>query len=160
MTKLIMILSLIVNVSLFATESISPQQKIEKIYNDLYSIDYRILSKDDFATYNQALNDLRDMSVMSFCPVNISRSVVVTLSYLVENPWRGCASGITPAVINKKIKTFEEDSLRECYSQGYLSCVVKESARLKGTYEKGYAETKGCYLTYDIVFTATGYIQE
>ena len=132
--------------------ALTVNEELSEVYNQLYAIDYRKLTIEDFSVYTESLNKIRDLSKANLCgPANSSTTKIIvfeeTLTYTTT--WTNCGSLDITDVTLKKI---ESNGVRSCYKDGFTECTVKEKARLvSSTNNSPNTQSATCTILYDTV---------
>ena len=110
-------------------EAVTVNEQLTKVYNDLYNLDYRKLSIEDFTVYSESLNTLRDLSKAPFCstPSNTSKVIVFEDSTVYNTAWASCGK---VNITESTLENVEATAIRFCYKEGYTDCTIKEHARI------------------------------
>lgn len=151
------------SLSLFAqeqpSEEMGPLEKIDKIYDDFYGIDYRKLEIEDFRAYSNALNELKalkgEIEELISIPSNESQIKfnVYESAFEFTREWNASCSEYTN-YLDTLLKATEEDGIRDCYSSDAISCDIEVAGRLKSLKDLGgYSDQ--CKASFDVVIKQT-----
>ena len=158
--------TLILTLSSFAFAETEPDptaaDRLEMVYDRLYSIDYRKLEIEDFKTYSEVLRELDSIKdevekLLTQTPGQNTVSVQVYEETFEYNINWGLNCGDFSDHLETLRNRASENGIRACYTSGAIECSVKIEARMKSLTNKGStgSGTNMCEAVYDVVIEQT-----
>ncbi len=136
--------------------------RLQVVYDKLYSIDYRKLEIDDFKKYSEVLREIDSLKLDVKVALNQTSTKPQIKSVVYEEtqkfnrgPYNNC--GEYKDLLAKFVTTTEENGIRQCYHDGGVDCDVKVAGRIKSLTDLGFMSNGNyvCEVKLDVVITET-----
>lgn len=140
----------------------TPVERLQSVYDRLYSIDYRKLEIEDFKTYSEVLREIGNIkddveALLNQNPnQNTIRVEVYEESFEFSRNWNNNCADYQER-LNRWEDRIDANGIRACYQAGAIDCKVKIEGRLKSLVDVGQGSDGWpvCRADFDVVIEQT-----